>query len=250
MKLTATFLSSVVGIAFAGLAAQAQAQSFGEGFNGTDLPSGWVTTNLSTRNSSGLPWGVGAGITDPDGNIVVGPYEGDAFAVVNFTSIGSGSGTISNWLISPELTHIANGDTFSFYTTTVADSPFPDRLELRLSTAGASTNVGTSTTSVGDFTTVLASVNPALSVGGYPEDWSLVTATVSGLAAPVDGRIAFRYFVTSGGPTGDNSNVIGVDDFNYVTAAVPEPATWAMAVVGLAGVAAVARRGRKAGAGA
>ena len=39
---------------------------------------------------------------------------------------------------------------------------FADRLELRLSTNGASTNVGTTTTSVGDFTTLLLTVNPLL----------------------------------------------------------------------------------------
>ena len=84
---------------------------------------------------------------------------------------------------------------------------------------------------VGDFTTTLSSVNPALTVSGYPEDWTLVTATVSGLAAPIDGRVAFRYFVTDGGPTGINSSIIGVDTFSYV-AAVPEPATWALMLVG------------------
>jgi MYXO-CTERM domain-containing protein len=95
--------------------------------------------------------------------------------------------------------------------------------------------VGATTTSVGDFTITLASVNPTLAVGGYPEDWTQITGTVSGLAAPVDGRVALRYFVTSGGPTGANSNIIAVDSFVY--APVPEPASWAMALAGLAGLA-------------
>lgn len=120
-------------------------------------------------------------------------------------------------MISPAITGIKNGDTFSFYTTTTPASAYPDRLEFRLSTAGSSTNVGATVTSVGDFTTVLASVNPTLTVGGYPETWTLVSATVSGLAVPVSGRVAFRYFVTSGGPTGANSNIIGVDAFSYIS---------------------------------
>lgn len=242
MKFNASLVSTAVGLALAGFAVQSQAQSFTEGFNDTTIPTGWVTTNLSTRASTGNIWGVGDGITDPDGNIVVPPYEGAGFAIANYTSIGSGSGTINNWLISPELMKIQNGDTFSFYTTTTPDSAYPDRMEFRLSTNGASTNVGTSTTSVGDFTTVLATVNSTLKVGGYPEDWSLVTVTISGLAAPVDGRVAFRYYVTSAGPSGINSNIIGVDDLTYTSiAAVPEPATWALSLVGLAGVVGVSR---------
>jgi len=243
MKFSAVITSSVLGLALAGFSLQSSAQSFSEGFDGAAVPTGWVTKNLSTRNSTGNPWGVGDGITDADGNIVVGPYEGAGFALTNYTSIGSGSGTISNWLISPTITGLNNGDTFSFFTTTTPDSEYPDRLEFRLSTAGVSTNVGTTTTSVGDFSITLASINPTLGVGGYPEDWTLVTATISGLAAPVDGRVALRYFVTSGGPTGANSNIIGVDSFSYTSVtAVPEPATWALTLGGLVGLVGLQRR--------
>jgi len=238
MKLATAISGTVLSLALASWGSSAQAQSFTEGFNDATLPTGWVTTNLSTRASTGTLWGTGIGITDGSGNIVVDPFEGAGFAIVNYTSIGSGSGTINNWLISPEIFGMQNGDTFSFYTTTTAASAYPDRLELRLSTAGAGTSVGTSTTSVGTFTTTLASVNSALTVGGYPEDWTLVTATVSGLTGPVDGRVALRYFVTSGGPSGANSNIIGVDSFQYtsIAAAVPEPATWAMSIAGLFGL--------------
>lgn len=243
MRFSAAVASVVVGLV---VATGAQAQSFAEGFDGATVPTGWVTTNLSTRNSTGNPWGVGPGITDADGNIIVDPYEGAGFAIVNYTSIGSGSGTINNWLISPLITGLQNGDTFSFLTTTTPASAYPDRLELRLSTSGASTSVGSTTTSVGVFTTVLTSVNSALAVGGYPESWTLITATVSGLAAPIDGRIALRYFVTAGGPSGANSNIIGVDSFSYSSiTAVPEPATVAMTLAGLCGVLGVSRLRRQ-----
>ncbi len=245
MTYTKFIASSLAAVSLAAIATAAQAQSFTEGFNDALLPADWVTHNLSTRASTGNPWGVGAGITDPDGNIVVPPYEGAGFAITNYTSVGSGSGTISNWLITPEITGLSNGDTFSFYTTTTPESEFPDRLEFRLSTNGASVNVGTSTTSVGDFTTVLASVNPTLAVGGYPESWTKVTATLSGLSGPIDGRVALRYFVTSGGPSGANSNIIGVDAFSYDSiSAVPEPASWALVLGGL-GVVVGTRRLRR-----
>lgn len=223
MKTKHTLLT-IAALAAAGVLAttSAKAQSFFQGFNDATLPVDWVAKNNSTRNSTGNPWGTGSAITDPDGNPVVNPYEGAGFAIANYSSVGSGTGTISNWLISPTLS-LTNGDTFSFFTTTTPGSAYPDRLELRLSIAGTSTNVGTTATSVGDFTTVLLTINSALAVGGYPENWTQYTVTLSGLTAPTTGRFAFRYFVTSGGPTGANSNIIGVDAVQYN--AVPEPST-------------------------
>lgn len=222
--------------------------SFVEGFDGAALPTGWVAKNLSTRNASGSPWSTGVGITDADDNIVVTPQSGAGFALASYTSVGSGTGTISNWLISPLITGMKNGDLFSFYTTTAPDSEFPDRLEFRMST-GSGTDVGASTTSVGTFTKSLLSINAGLVVGGYPDAWTLYTVTLSGLTAPVDGRVAFRYFVTSGGPTGDNSNIIGVDNFSYTSAAtnaVPEPGSVTLVLAGMGVIAGLQRRRRNA----
>jgi hypothetical protein len=224
----------------------AQAQSFFQGFNDTALPVGWTTINRSTNNATGNPWSTTTSIVDADGNPVVTPHEGARFAVVNFTSVGgAGAGTISNWLISPTLS-LVNGSTFSFFTTTTPGSAFPDRLELRLSLAGSSTNVGTTPTDVGDFSTLLLSVNPTLTAGGYPENWTQFTATITGLSGPTDGRFAFRYFVTDGGNAGANSNIIGVDSVQYN--AVPEPTTYALFAGGALLVLVVARRRRSASA--
>lgn len=224
---------AVLAFALTALAASAHAQSFSEGFDAGSLPAGWVVTNNSAP--AGTNWSVTTGITDTGGTVVQGPQAGPSFAVTNYTAVGGSGSEISNWLISPQITGIANGASFSFYTTTAPDSGYPDALEFRLSTSAGSTNVGGSETSVGDFGTVLVSINPTLAIGGYPEDWSFYTATVSGLAGPVDGRVAFRYVVTNGGTFGDNSNIIGVDTFSYV-AAVPEPASWALALFGVCGL--------------
>jgi hypothetical protein len=226
------------------LATASHADSFAEGFEGASMTAlGWTTVNRSTSPSSAGVWRLGTAITDSASNPVVLPYEGAQFAVVSYTSSTSSStsATLSNWLLSPVITGLNNGDTFSFFTTTTPASAYPDRLEVRLSTAGTSTNVGTTTTSVGDFTTVLLTINPSLAVGGYPESWTQYTATVSGLSAPVDGRLAFRYFVTNGGPNGANSNIIGLDNFSYV-GAVPEPGSWALMMGGVAGLLAWKRR--------
>lgn len=219
--------------------------SFSEGFNGaTVAASGWTTVNRSTSPSASGIWRTGTAIVDSASNPVVNPYEGDRFALVSYTSSTSSStnATLSNWMISPLITGIANGDVFSFFTTTTPASAFPDRLEVRLSTAGSSTDVGTTTTSVGSFTTLMLSINPSLAVGGYPEEWTQYSLTVSGLSDPVDGRIAFRYFVTQGGPNGANSNIIGLDAFSYTAAPVPEPASWLLMFGGVAGLLAFSRR--------
>jgi hypothetical protein len=174
------------------------------------------------------------------GNAGVFPSQAgapDAYIAANFENAAFG-GTISNWLLTPELA-LSNGDTLSFYTRTVG-SPFPDRLEVRLSTAGSSTNVGGNATSVGDFTTLLLTINPSLAVGGYPDAWTQFTLTLAGLGGPTSGRLAFRYFVDDTEVDGD---YIGIDTVRYDTAApVPEPMTLGLVGLGLVGLAARRRR--------
>ena len=79
---------------------------------------------------------------------------------------------------------------------------------------------GTTSTDVGTFTTLVLSVNPTLVTGVYPTAFTQFTATVSGLPGVSSGRFAFRYFVTNGGPSGANSDIISIDDV-LVTDTVP-----------------------------
>ena len=127
----------------------------------------------------------------------------------------TGTNTISNWLLTPPLT-LQNGATMTFYTRTVDVPEFPDRLQVRMSTNGASVNVGTTATDVGDFTVLLLDINPTYTTTGYPNVWTQFTVTVTGVASPTTGRLAFRYFVENGGPTGANSDYIGIDTFQYL----------------------------------
>ncbi len=185
-----------------------QTPSFTEGFDGGVVPAGWSIQNRSaTIGTNTNCWNIFDNIT---------PWASQAGAGqigANFNCT-AGAGTISGWLISPVI-NFNNGDTISFWTRKSAPDSFADRLEVRLSTAGTSTNVGTTATSVGDFTTVLVSVNPTLTTGVYPIVYTQFTATISGLAAPTNGRVAFRYFVTNGGPDGANSDILSIDTFNY-----------------------------------
>nr|HQV06453.1 T9SS type A sorting domain-containing protein [Chitinophagaceae bacterium] len=103
---------------------------------------------------------------------------------------------------------------------------FADRVEVRLSENGASTSVGATESSVGDYTNLLFTINPTLDPSGYPDVWTQYTATVSGLAAPVMGRLAFRYYVTDAGPLGSNSDYIGIDDVKYVATGGAAQGIW------------------------
>lgn len=121
--------------------------------------------------------------------------------------------------MAPNMT-IKNGDVFTFFTRKASPDSYADRLELRLSTNGASTAAGSGTTT-GDFTTLLLSINPSLVLGVYPTTWTQYSVTISGLPAPTSGRIAFRYFATGAGSSGANSDFIGIDNVVYTPYVCP-----------------------------
>jgi hypothetical protein len=177
-----------------------------EGFEDiTQLPSmGWLDTNMSVPPGTTVVF---------QGNDVVFPaYLGTptSYIGMNYNST-AGTGTISTWLITPQVT-VKDGDFISFWTRTTTGSTYPDRLQLRLNIMGT-TDVGTDALSTGDFTTVLFDINPGLSVPGYPEEWTEYSTYLTGIPTPTLCRFGFRYFVTNGGPSGSNSNYIGIDEF-------------------------------------
>ncbi|TDX86392.1 T9SS-dependent choice-of-anchor J family protein [Epilithonimonas xixisoli] len=198
------------------------AQSFTENFDNisTLAGSGWYQQNNSAPAGTNPVWFQG---NPPSSGGPFIAYNGaeNAYIACNFNSTAGGTGVISNWLLTPNRT-FKNGDVITFYTRKYdVGQDYPDRMEVRLSTNGASTNVGSGASALGDFTTLLLSVNPSLIVGGYPKQWTQYTITISGLPAPTSGRLAFRYFVTAAGPTGTNSDYIGLDNVVYTSYTCP-----------------------------
>ena len=194
------------------------AQSFSESFNDitTLAGNGWVMTNASVAVGS-TSWFQG------NATSAGGPFDAyngaaNAYIGANYNNTGN-VGTISNWLMTPNRT-FRNGDVLTFYTRKPSPDTYADRLEVRLSTNGASTSVGTGS-GVGDYTTLLLSINPNLTLGVYPTTWTMYTVTISGLPAPTSGRLAFRYFVTSAGLSGTNSDYIGIDQVDYTPYVCP-----------------------------
>lgn len=191
-------------------------QAFTENFDDitTLAGNGWNLVNASTPIGSNPNWFQGNPTVFPAFNGAT-----DDYIAANFNFV-AGNNTISAWMMTPERI-FRNGDVITFYTRKSVPDDFPDRLEVRLSTNGASTNYGGTNTSVGDFSTLLLSVNPTLVTGVYPVSWTQYTITISGLTAPTSGRVAFRYFVTSGGPSGANSDYIGIDNVVYTPYVCP-----------------------------
>jgi hypothetical protein len=187
---------------------------FQEDFTSPFTPTGWSIQNLSASANPTLAWFQGNGAqVFPAFNGGPNDYVG-----VNYnSSTSSAPATLSTWLITPTL-NIANGNVVEFATrtTTTATTPFPDRLEVYLST-DAGTNVGSTPTSLGTFSTLLVSVNPNLTTTGYPTTWTVYQATITGVTTPTVGRVGFRYHVTNGGPSlqAANSDYVGLDAVKY-----------------------------------
>lgn len=222
MKKTSTLFKNLfTAIICSLLSLNVNAQAFTEDFDDiTALPTlGWEELNMSNP----------VGTTNYfQGNGAVFPaYSGldsNSYLGTNYNNT-AGTGTISNWMMSPTLT-FNNGDSIIFYTRTVDSGAtvYPDRLQLNISLNGSSNNVGPDEFSVGDFSIMALDINPNYSTSGwpagYPFTWEKMTYVISGLSGPTSGRFAFRYFVESGGPAGANSNYIGIDLASYVPAAV------------------------------
>lgn len=165
----------------------------------------WVSTNQSS------PIGPTTWQQGPNNTTFGGAFNGlpTSFIVASFNSV-TGTGTISNWYISP-VVNLQNGDEISFYTRKGGtSSTFADRLELRLSTNGNTTVNPTGSTGLGDFTTLALTVNPNQNLTDYPFTWTRFTYIVSGLPSATDCKVAFRYYVTN---TNVNGSVIGIDAF-------------------------------------
>ncbi|MFK5582948.1 cell wall-binding repeat-containing protein [Serinicoccus sp. LYQ131] len=142
----------------------------------------------------------------------------DSYVGANFNNSAS-PGEISNWMLTPEV-DLTEGSTLSFWTRASGDGLYADRLEVRMSTAGDSTDVGTGVEGVGDFDTTLEVINEDLAPDGYPGEWTQYEVTIEGVDDDTTGRLAMRYTVPDAGPLGANSDYIGIDTLQYVAADV------------------------------
>lgn len=175
--------------------------------------SGWTVVNNSSPLGTTM-WAQGNGTIGVDAG-----HTGDATSYVFDTYTATddaGTGTISDWLISPAIT-INNGDSISLWTISYNSATYADRIEVRISPNGGS-DVGTDETGVGDFTNLVFSINPNLDNTSFPnvaidgDTWTYFGGVASGLTGPTSCRIAIRYYITDGGGSGTNGSSVGIDD--------------------------------------
>ena len=126
-------------------ASQAAGVPLAEGFDEfAELAGkGWVITNNSTPGGQTNWFQGNSGIF---GAQVGGPKS---YIGANFLNAPALGGAISTWLLTPML-DIFSGETLSFGLRLLGQG-FMDTVEVYYSSSGASTNVGASTTSTGDF---------------------------------------------------------------------------------------------------
>ncbi|TAL46792.1 MAG: hypothetical protein EPN92_05540 [Chitinophagaceae bacterium] len=144
-------------------------------------------------------------------------YNGLDYASCNYTvSLGLGLNvTISSWMITKPIL-AKNGDQVSFYTRTFSPVFYPDRLQFRANLTDDNPDVGLDPTTLGNFTTLIADINPNLTLTGYPQTWTKISWTVAGLPANTTRsiRFAFRYYFNN---TFNNGYYIGVDKFEFIS---------------------------------
>jgi hypothetical protein len=147
-----------------------------------------------------------------------------SFAQVDFNSttgdITGANGTVSNWLITPEL-NFTNSGVVSFFARTIPTQTTAEFLEVRQSNAGTSTGFSANpgATALGSFTTLVGFAGNLLGpADAEPIDipftvWRQYTFNVA--ATSGSGRLAFRFFGTDGGPNGSQAGYATIDTVNY-----------------------------------
>jgi hypothetical protein len=211
---THTPLLAAGALALALLAPGAQAATtvLDEGFDDVNQLEGWSQLNNSLPQGTG--WFQGSGD-------IFGAQSGapGSYIAANYLGVENGSGFVDNWLISP-LLNLTGTTVLSFFSRTAGTPGYGDQLEIRFDDG------------FGTFDTLLGTVG---GLAAYPTSW---TAFSTSLNMEGSGRFAFRYLGDA-----DALDYIGVDSVRVLTA-VPEPSTWTMLVLGLAGAAALRRRAR------
>lgn len=179
---------------------------------------GWKFINRSTPIGIGTWKAGGDYFASYSGNTNTSHIECDYNSCAGTTP--QGNGFTSNWLVSPVVQEVKNGDKITFFTTS-DNQDYIDRLQVRISSLGESLTVG-SGDDPGDFDLTLLDINPnyddASGLSPYPAGWTKFTATVYGLPRPVKTRFAFRYFMEGGGPGGlELGSAVGIDSVAFVS---------------------------------
>jgi hypothetical protein len=205
--------------------ASAQAQSLlTEGFESvaTLTSSGWTFATLSTLPAS-PGWGQGDSSNFPAQAGTANSFAFSGFAV-NGAVDGNGdpTGAILARMTTPTIA-LDKDVALSFWARTVSSSDFPDRLTVSVL--------------IGGVTSELLSINNSLLRRGFPARWTEYSIDLGAQGAGKTGKFIFEYNIPNAVTQG---NYIGVDTLSVQV--VPEPGTWLMMGLGLAGLGLLRRR--------
>jgi hypothetical protein len=222
-----TFQSLLVGAAFLAASSSSQAATtlLTEDFDNIAVLSGaggWVFTNESTP----------IGVTDwyQGGAFAFSAHAGapEAYLASNFNAADLG-GKIANWLITPVFSTAAAGNV-TFWVQGADDlHRYEDHLAYGFSNGSSAT---------ADFS--MSAPNVVLQGA-----WNEIIVSFGAGGPGSTARFAIEYLGDA-----DTSDYVGVDTLNITTgvSAVPEPSTWAMMILGFAGVGFMTYRRRKSAA--
>ncbi|NLV75170.1 MAG: PEP-CTERM sorting domain-containing protein [Chloroflexi bacterium] len=179
-----------------------------EGFE--SLPEGWLVINRSEPAGT-TSWRLGSADT-----FAAQAGSAGSYMLSSFTVAAPEGGTISNWLISPEIP-LNDILVIGFYTRQALTTYYADRLQVRLSVSGASTDVGTTAESVGVFTHLLLDINEQMAAGGYPTEWRRYGAFDRLFPPEATGRIAFRHYLPDANGETNRGLLVAIDSVSLET---------------------------------
>lgn len=211
------FKKACAALALVGAMASAHADAvlISEGFDNvaTLTSSGWQILNLNTPTGLTAPWVQGD-------QTVFNALTGAANSYIssNYNNAAAG-GSLASWLITPVFS-TAQDLTISFWAKADLLDGYYDTLSFGLLDAAGNPSSLFYDTQV--------------TVAG---DWTQYTLTLAGLGAGTTGRFAIEYIGSA-----DLANYVGVDNLTVTASDVPEPASLALAGLGLAGLVVARRR--------
>jgi len=234
-----------------------QGQILKENFDNNSYPDWYVKNNTQPLTRGGASWQMRpydpwAGAEFGQSNFtsivddIVGTFSGTLsaltfglvktekisqrfdYAVVGYTPDDYDGANMSQWLVTPYLRGLKNGDKVYFRTRSqpldfnasttfkrlwstmnlnfddAGDQNRPNRLEVRLDTNANQNGINLPNKGADDFggfNILLKVVNPNLTNEGYPQTWTVFEATITGLKNNklYNGRIGFWYHFPNGG---------------------------------------------------
>ena len=163
------------------------------------------TSDWTVVNNDGSPGGtVGkffarVDIEDPDGNFI-DSVKAEADTLFWFSNFQNANGfLIDEWLISPQLPVVEDGDSIYFYGGAI-DAGFDDSIQVWITASDPQGSPHGFDRNLGRF-----------KMDGPVANWTPYKVAIPGDLAGSPVWLALRYYITNGGPNGSNSDNVWID---------------------------------------